>query len=141
MSLEAIYDKIRDTVDLKLEYLYINNKVVATGKSMKSLKENVKENFENPAKDIKCFIIRLSIKPDYKHKLIISCAQHTVTPKLGLFAREGDMAQTFTYSDKELLKYKFKLSHLKKIMKVIKKDLISYEKSSVPITDVFKALE
>jgi hypothetical protein len=124
-----------------MEHLFINNKVVATAKGLKSLKLKVKEDFENPKKDIKCFIISLGLHPDYKFPLTINCSQHTITPKLGLFAREDDMSQTITYSEKELENIGFKLSHLKKIMKVIKKDLISFEKNSVPITEVINLLE
>ena len=139
--MDKIFDKIRNTIDIKMEHLFINNKVVVTAKGLKSLKLKVKEDFENPKKDIKCFIISLSIKPDYKFPLTINCSQHTVTPKLGLFAREDDMSQTITYSEKELENIGFKLSHLKKIIKVIKKDLISFEKNSVPITEVINLLE
>ena len=139
--MDKIFDKIRNTIDIKMEHLFINNKVVVTAKGLKSLKLKVKEDFENPKKDIKCFIISLSIKPDYKFPLTINCSQFTITPKLNLLYKDDDMAQTFTYSKNELLEYKFKLSHLKKIMKALKKDLISFEKQLVPITDVFNSLE
>lgn len=139
--MEKIFDKIKDMIDIKQYHLFINNKVVTTAKTLPDLKLKIKEDFENPKKDIKSFIIRLRINPDYKFPLTINCSQHTVTPKLGLFAREDDMSQTITYSEKELENIGFKLSHLKKIIKVIKKDLISFEKNSVPITEVINLLE
>jgi hypothetical protein len=51
------------------------------------------------------------------------------------------MSQTFTYSESELEKFNFKLTHLYKIMKALKEDLISFETSSVPITTVFNVLK
>lgn len=139
--MEKIFDKIKDIIDIKMDHLFINNKVVTTAKGLKSLKLKIKEDFENPKKDIKCFIFTIAIKPDYKFPLMINCSQYTITPKLNLLYKEDDMAQTFTYSEKELIKYKFKLSHLKKIMKALKKDLVSFENRTVPITDIFNSLE
>jgi hypothetical protein len=72
---------------------------------------------------------------------MINCSSYTVTPKLSLVSKDDDVSQTFTYSKKELEKYNFKLSHIKKIIKALKKDLVSFEKSSVSITNVFNALE
>ena len=51
---------------------------------------------------------------------------------------DDDIAQTISYSKEELNKYGFKKSHITKIIKAIQNDLISYENSSVPITDVLK---
>ena len=109
MALEKIYDKIRETIDVKEYHIFIKNKIVVTGKSMLLLKENLKNNFNNPPHEVKCFIIRVNIKPEYNFKLMINCSQYTITPKLGLFARSGDVSQTFTYTEEELLKYKFKI--------------------------------
>ena len=72
---------------------------------------------------------------------MINCSSYTITPKLSLVYMNDNVSQTFTYSKKELEKYSFKLSHIKKIMKALTKDLVSFEKSSVPITNVFNVLE
>ena len=52
---------------------------------------------------------------------------------------DDDIAQTITYSREEFNKYGFKKSHITKIIKAIKNDLISYENFGVSITDVLKA--
>ena len=139
--MEEIFEKIKKIIDIKQYHIFINNKIIISDKSLKSLKEKIKEDFDNPEKEIKCFIVSLSIKPDYKYPLTINCSQYTITQKLSLVCKDDDVSQTFTYSEKELINFGFKLDHIKKIMKALKKDLISLEKSSVSITNIFKALE
>lgn len=139
--MEKIFEKIKTIIDVKQYHLFINNKIIVSAKTLKSLKEALKKEFDNPEKDIKCFIVRLKINLDYKYPLTINCSQYTISPKLSLNCDEDDVSQTFTYSEKELINYGFKLSHIKKIIKALKKDLVSFEKSSISITNIFKALE
>ena len=139
--MEKIFDKIKNLIDVKQDHLFINNKIIVSAKSLKGLKEALKKEFDNPEKNIKCFIVRLKINVDYKYPLTINCSQYTITPQLSLVYKDDDVFQTFTYSEKELINYGFKLSHIKKIIKALKKDLVSFEKSSVTITSIFKALE
>lgn len=140
-KLNEIFDKIKNIIDLKQDYIFINNKIIVTAKTMKGLKEKIKNEFDPPEKDIKCFIVGLKINPNYKYPLTINCSQFTITPKLSLVYKDDDTSQTFTYSEKELLDYGFSMDHLKSIMKALKKELVSFEKSAVTITSVFKALE
>ena len=139
--MEKIFEKIKNLIDIKQDHIFINNKIVVSAKSLKSLKEKIKKDFENPEKDIKCFIISISINPKYKFPLTINCSQYTITPKLSLVYKDDDVSQTFTFSEKELEINGFKIIHIKKIIKALKKDLISFKNSSVSITDVFNALE
>ena len=138
--MDKIFEKIKKLIDITQTHIFINNKIIVSAKSLKSLKEKIKKDFENPDKDIKCFIVTISIHPEYKFPLTINCSQYTITPKLSLLTKEDDVSQTFTYSEKELLKNSFKLSHIKKIIKALKKDLVSFENSSVTITSVFNSL-
>jgi len=139
--MDKIYNKIKNLIDISQNHLFINNKIIISAKLIKSLKQQIKEDFENPDKDLKCFIVTISLQPNYKYPLTINCSQYTITPKLFLVSKDDDVSQTFTYSEKELIKYNFKLSHIKKIIKALKKDLVSFEKSSVTITNVFNSLE
>jgi hypothetical protein len=139
--MEKIFEEITKLIDIKEYYIFINNKIVVSAKSLPSLKKKIKEEFDHPEKNIKCFIVSLSLDSEYKYPLMINCSSYTITPKLSLVSIDDDVTQTFTYSRKELEKYNFKLSHIKKIMKALKNDLVSFEKSSVPITNVFNSLE
>ena len=139
--MEKIFEKITNLIDIKEYHVFINNEIVVSAKALPSLKKKIKEEFDNPDENIKCFIVSLSLDKDYKYPLMINCSSYTITPKLSLVYKDENVSQTFTYSKKELEKYNFKLSHIKKIMKALKKDLVSFEKSSVPITSVFNALE
>lgn len=138
--MEKIFEKINKLIDIKQYHVFINNKNIVSAKTLKNLKEKIKD-FENPKKDIKCYIIRISIKPNYIYPLTINCSQYTITPNLTLMYDDNDMSQSFTYTEKELLEYSFKLSHIKKIIKAMKKDLVSFEKSTDTITNVFNALD
>ena len=139
--MEKIFEKITNLIDIKEYHIFINNKIVVSAKSMPTLKKKIKEEFDNPTENMKCFIVRISLDSEYKYPLMINCSSYTITPKLSLVAIDDDVTQTFTYSKKELEKYNFKLSHIKKIIKALKQDLVSFEKSSVTITSVFNSLE
>ena len=139
--MEKIFEKINKLIDIKQDHIFINNKNIISAKTLIDLKKLIKQDCEKPLKDIKCFIISIGVKPNYIHPLIINCSQYTITPKLTLVYNEDDVSQTFTYSKIELDKYSFKLSHIKKIMKALKKNLVSFKKSSVSITDVFNVLD
>jgi hypothetical protein len=138
--MEKIFDKITKLINIKEYHIFINNKIVVSAKTIPSLKKEIKE-FDNPEKEIKCYMISLTLDPNYKFPLMINCSSYTITPKLSLTSTDEDVSQTFTFSKKELEEYNFKLSYIKKIIKVLKKELISFEKSSIPITTVFKVLE
>jgi len=139
--MEKIFEKIRKLIDIKEYHIFINNKIVVSAKTIPSLKKKIKDDFNNPEKEIKCFMVSLSLDPNYKYPLIINCSSYTITPKLSLISTDDDVSQTFTFSKKELEEYSFKLSHIKKIIKVLKKELISFEKSTISITNVFNALK
>jgi DNA-binding transcriptional MerR regulator len=140
-KLDEIFDKIKNTIDIKQDHIFINNKIVVSDKSLKTLKEKIKKEFDPPEKDIKCFIVRVKINLNYKYPLTINCSQYTITPKLSLVYNDDDVFQTFTYNEKELLEYGFSMDHIKSIMKALKKDLVSFENSSVSISSVFRSLE
>jgi hypothetical protein len=109
--------------------------------TLPKLKKKVKEEFDKPDKDIKCFIFSYSLDEKYKYPLMMNVTSETITPKLSLVFTKDDVGQTFTYSKKELEKYGFELSHIEKMMKALEEDLIDFSKSSVPITNVFNVLE
>jgi len=134
--IKSIYNEI----DPNLTHLFINNKLIISGKNIKDIKEQL-QKFENPSKDISVFIIRIKLNPKNNNVLLIDCTQQTLTTKLKLIAGEYDLFQNFTYSQEELIKYGFKLSHLKSMMKAIKNVLISFDKSSITFTELKNALK
>jgi hypothetical protein len=105
---------------------------------MKDIKTAIKNDYDAPKKNIKGFIIRLKIDKNNKKPLRINCCQITLTPKLFIGPKDDDILQTFIYTTDELLKYGFKLNHIKKMMKAIKNNTISFEKSSVSIYELLK---
>jgi hypothetical protein len=119
--MEKIFEKITKLIDIKEYHIFINNKIVVSAKTLPSLKKKIKEEFDNPEKDIKCFMISLSLDPSYKYPLMINCSSYTITPKLSLLSTDEDVSQTFTFSKKELEEYSFKLSYIKKNNKSLKK--------------------
>ena len=136
--MEKIFEKINKLINVKEYHLFLNNKEILSAKSLKSLKEKLKENFENPDKDIKGFIIKIGLPKKETKPLTINCSQYTITTNLSIVSRsrEGDTTQTFTYTNEELVKFGFKMSHIKKMIKVIKKDLLSFDGSRISISTV-----
>lgn len=129
-------DKINKLIDINKYYIFYKNKIILTADNLKELKKSVKENIEIPSKNLKVYILDFSIKSNYKNVFSIICSQYTITPKLALVMKDDDMSQTINYTQNELDKYGFNKSHLTKIINAIKKNLISYEKSSVSISDI-----
>ncbi len=137
-KLTNIFNKVEDIIDTKNGHLFVSNELVASQKTFKDIKTYVKANYDAPEKDLKGYIIRVKIDKNYKTPLSITCMQVTITPKLFIKSEDDDGIQTFNYTPDELLKYKFSMTHLKKIMKAIKNDAVSYRKTSIPISDILK---
>ncbi len=132
-----IKEQVDKKIDSSLDHMFRNNKLILSAKSLKEMKEKL-QDFENPSKDLKVFIIRIKIDPNSKYAMVISISQHTITPDLKLLTRMGDMALSVTYSEEEYNKYKFKLSYIYKIIKDMKEDKIDYSKLSTPISKLIK---
>jgi hypothetical protein len=131
-------DDIKKVLQPSINHIFVGNELVASEKTMKDIKQNIKQNFEEPKQNLKGYIIRLKIDANNKNPLIVSCTQVTITKKLFVDALDDDAFQTFTYTSDELIKNGFKISHVKKMMKAIKKNLISFEKSNISITELLK---
>ncbi len=133
-------NSIYDIIDPSLDHLFVKNKLVISAKTEKEMDNKLLE-FDKPNKEIKAFNIRIKINKNKKDNILsINCSQLTINKKLKLVSEDDDVFQTFTYSQDELIKYGFKLSHLKSMMKAVKNHLVSYEKSSISITELKKAL-
>ncbi len=124
--------------DMSNYHLFKNSKQILEDSSINNLKKAIKENIKPPTKDTKVFVINFSIKPKSEFPLKILCGQYTLTNKLSLVMTEDDTAQTITYTKDELKKYGFKKSHVSKIIKAIKNDLVSYEDFHDSITHVLE---
>lgn len=121
-------------INFKQYHIFKNNKVIASSSTMKKLKDEVKETFDAPSKNIKVYIISFSSKTNFP--LTITCSQFTITPNLTLIAKDDDMSQKVYYNKEEYEKYKFKMSHIKKIIKALKDELLSIEPDYWTISEV-----
>ena len=138
-------NKIDKSIDISVYHMFKNNKSVLTAKTLTDLKKEIKERVKPPSKNVKVFVINFALTKETNvnnpFAFVAICGQYTITPKLGMVMIDDDIAQTITYSREEFNKYGFKKSHITKIIKAIKNDLISYENFGVSITDVLKATE
>jgi hypothetical protein len=139
-KLDKRINSIYDVIDPNLDHLFIKNKLVISGRTSKEIKEQL-TNFDVINKDINCFLIRIKINKKQKNILTINCTQQTIKRNLKLITGDDDMFQVFTYTAEELIKYGFKLSHLKGMMKAINNNLISFEKSNITFTELKKSLQ
>jgi hypothetical protein len=124
--------------DMSNYHLFKNSKQILEDSSINNLKKAIKENIKPPTKDTKVFVINFSIKPKSEFPLKIVCGQYTLTDKLALVMTDDDTSITITYTKDELKKYGFKKSHVSKIIKAIKNDLVSYEDFHDSITHVLE---
>jgi len=131
-------DDIKKVIDPIKVHIFVGNELVASEKTTKILKDYIKNNFEEPKQNLKGYIIHLDIDKNNKTPLQVEITQVTITKKLLVGPKDDDAFQTFTYTTDELIKNGFKISHIKKMMKAIKKNLISFEKSNISITELLK---
>ncbi len=129
---------IDNIYDMSNYHLFKNSKQILEDSSINNLKKAIRENIKPPTKDTKVFVINFSIKPKSEFPLKILCGQYTLTNKLALVMTEDDTAQTITYTKDELKKYGFKKTHVSKIIKAIKNDLVSYEDFHDSITHILE---
>jgi len=132
-------DKINDVLEPSKSHLFVGGDLVASGKNSKEVKDHVKKTYNPPSKDIKGYFLRFKINKNDTNNLInITCSQITITPKLLIRPDEDDGFQTFIYTVNDFKKYGFKMSHIKKIIKAIKTESVSFERNSIPISELLK---
>jgi len=131
-------DDIKNTLDPNKVHMFVSNDLVASEKTTKSVKDYIKNNYDEPKKNLKGFIIKFDVDKKNKIVLSIQIAQVTITPKLFVGPKDYDAGQTFTFTKDELMKYGFKMDYIYKMMKAVKKNLVSLEKYSISITELLK---
>ncbi len=135
MEIEKILEKINTKINTKQYHLLRNYKIIVSGKNISEL-EKYLENFNPPNKELKVFIIRIHIDKKYKFPVVVECSQETIDEDLVPYFKDDDLSQNFIYSVDELLKYKFRLNHIKKMIKAVKYRTISFRKNSIPISEI-----
>lgn len=106
-------------------------------KTLPKVEKAIKENVNPPKSNKKVYKVSLKYNPESeKRRLVISCGQFTITPKLVLAKGQDDDVFTISYSTDELKKYGFELSHIKKIIKKIKKEELDVEYQFITISEI-----
>jgi hypothetical protein len=131
-------DKINDVLEPSKSHLFVGGDLAASEKNLKLIKDYVKKSYNPPSKDIKGYIVRIKIDKTSKEPIIVNCVEVTISPNLFLGPGKTDGAQTFVYSVNDVKKYGFKMSHIKKIIKAIKTETVSFERNSIPISELLK---
>jgi hypothetical protein len=138
-DIDSILNNIKNNFDIKLYYLYINNKIICKEKTIPKIKSSLKESYNKPVYDVKGYLISFSVDKKYKYPLMVNCSSYTINPKLSLLSFDDDASQTFTYTNTELKKYGFNENHLFKIMKALKDETVSLGSNTIPISEVLKS--
>jgi hypothetical protein len=138
-KLDKRIKEVNDIIKPSISHFFVGGELVASEKTTIGLKNYIKQNYDIPSKNIKGYLIRLKInKSDKNQILIMNCMEMTITPKLLIKSLEDDGYQTITYSSNELIKHGFKLSHIKKVIKAIKNNTVSFDDSIISITELLK---
>jgi len=135
-KLNKIINEIKDVLTPSMTHLFVGGDLVASEKTLKLIKDNVKKNYDPPKKNIKAYTIRIKINKSDDNIININCGQLTITPKLFIGPTDDDGSQLFIYTRNDLLKNGYKMSHIKKIIKAIKTDSISYDKNYISISEL-----
>jgi hypothetical protein len=134
---------IKSLKEIKNGYSLVNkNKIILfdSSSTIEGLKKQIKKKIVAPNKNIKVYIIDINKPKSSEYVLTINCYRQTITPELKLSLKDGDELyfQTITWTAKEFEKFGLKKTDIFKIIKAIKKNLISFEKNSVSISEVLK---
>ena len=124
--------------DREKDYLYIDNDLITSDTSFKKIKDTIKKDYDAPKKNVKGFLVKFNIKDSKKEYMSIIITQITITPKLFIGATDDDLFKVFTYSPEEYKKYGLTESIVKKCIKAVKDNLISFENNKDSITDLLK---
>ena len=111
----------------RVEIYNLKKELIATGKSESETEDFLKENVKPPRTNKKLISVSYLIKRNTKNENPFQVAVDffTITPKLEIIQEKEDKGKIITFSNEELLKYKFKRSYLSKIIKAIQKRKIS----------------
>lgn len=132
--------KIDETYDMKQIHLFKNPTAlyIVGEKTLPKLKKFIKENIENPNEDVEVFLIKFKLNLNDKIPLRISFAPYFITEKLNLIPDHDNSSLTIEYTKDEFEKYGFNKKHIKKIIKAIKNNKISYEELSDNISNILE---
>lgn len=137
MSQNQLKNKINKIIPLSKTNLFYKNKLILSANTLKNLESDIRKDISNPSQDKTVFIIRVVYDPeDESAVLTINCSKKIITPDLELDDVVGSM-KTFIYTQDDLDNLGFKSTHLKKIIKVVDKRLLSKNITS-SINDVLK---
>lgn len=132
-------EKIDSVLQTQTYHIFYKNKKLKqlTAPTPLKVKTLIKEFVNPPKNNKKIFAIRIKYNSDEpKSKLIITCLQQTITPDLAMITGKNDYMITVKYTDEELKKFGFKLSHIKKIIKALDNHTVSFEKNFISISDI-----
>ena len=124
----TVLNNIHNYLDYQNQQVEVfrNNRLLFKLKRFKMLKNYIKENMENPSRNIKIWIVTYVLdRKDPKYPFRLSADQITITPDLELVTERDDKGKVITYSPEDLLNYGFKRSQLKNIFKAIREMKIS----------------
>ncbi len=133
--------KINKILDPKYHHVFYKGKELKqlSQKTINDVKKSIKENVNPPKTDKKVYLVTLKYNPESeKRKIIVVCGQYTITPKLALAKGDNDDVFSITYSSDDLKKYKFDLTHIKKIINKIKKEELDVGVQFINISEILE---
>ena len=130
-------DYIDELVDVDKYYLYYKNKPILSATGLKNLKSKIKSEIDAPKDKIKVFVVNFGKTTNNKQLFVLSCNRFTISPTLATSVGHDDMGQNITYSKVELEKRKFRLTDIKKVIKLITDEKINDE-TNMSISQLIK---
>jgi hypothetical protein len=130
-------DYIDELVDVDKYYLYYKNKPILSALGLKNLKSKIKSEIDAPKDKIKVYVINFKKTTSNKQLFMIGCYRSTLTSNLALITDKDDLGQNITYSKTELENRKFRLTDIKKAIKLITEENMKGE-TNMSITQLIK---
>lgn len=141
------YSKSEGDISIYRNY----KKIFSTkAKSLQKISTEMRKKLDPSSRNVKIYMVGYNVSTDKKWKpskwdygpFRILCDQMTLTPEMEIKQLPEDHGQTIYYTPSELEKYGFKKSHISKIIRSIKKKIISFiPGKKVTITDVINGVE
>jgi hypothetical protein len=126
-------------IDFNKIYLYTNKgQQILKSNDLTKLKQDIKERIAPVSKDKKLFVVSYSFNKTRDKPLKFVVTQYTLTPKMSLIAKDGDITQSFTYTRDEVKKYQFSEDYIKKIINILSTGKQIFKEMNVSISDVLE---
>lgn len=130
--------RINKIIPLSKFNIYRNNKRIIglCSNSVRDLETLIKKKVQKTGEKKEVYIVRASYDPNIKTPILVYIQSYIIDENLELKKPPYNKSISFTYSEEELKKYKFKQFHIQVFFNAIENELVDLSKENIKVTKV-----